>query len=339
MMLPPRVPLGSYPTPCEPADDLGRVLGLERLWVKRDDLIGHSWGGNKVRTIEFLLGDALQQRADTVVLSGGTSSNFAALMAAACAQHGVPVHQVSYGRPPTVIPAAMAIGKRCGTTYHFTGSADRAEMEPCAQIVAQRLRDAGRRPYVLPRGGATAVGACGYAVAAGELSQQLAQVGITAATVVVPVGSGGTVAGLVAGWSQAQGMAAQSVRIDLIGVSVSRPSHELRPDVERTVTDWARLVGRVPAPHWDWELLDGRGSGFGAADAGDLALVEQIERDTRFLVDTTYNGKALRWLREHAADLAQPVVYWHTGGIFGVIDRLFTSDAAVPASHHPTPMR
>ncbi len=338
-MLPPRVALGSFPTPCEPAHDLGRVLGVDGLWVKRDDLIGHSWGGNKVRTIEFLLGDALQQRADTVVLSGGTSSNFAALMAVACAQHGVSVHQVSYGHPPVVVPTAMAVGQRCGTTYHFTGSLDRAAMEPAAQVVAQRLRGAGRKPYVLPRGGATPVGACGYAMAAGELSQQLAQAGIDAATVVVPVGSGGTVAGLVAGWSQAQGLAGPSVRIDLIGVSVSRPADELQPDVERTVADWARLVGRVPASRLGWELLDGRGSGFGATDTEDLALVERIERDTRFLVDTTYNGKALRWLRDHAAELAQPIVYWHTGGIFGVIDRLFTSDAAMPASRHFTQMQ
>ncbi len=333
----PRVRIGSLPTPLEPAADLGELLGIDPLWVKRDDLLGHSWGGNKIRPIEFLLGDALQQQADAVILCGGTTSNFAALMAVACARHGLQVHQVSYGHQPARPPAAMIVGARSGTLFHFTGSADRSTMEPAAQALADRLRAAGGSPYTLPRGGATPVGALGYANAAAELHGQLQRSGLASATVVVPVGSGGTFAGLVAGWNDLLRDRAStdvaSVDVELLGISVSRPPEGLLPEIAAIGRAVAERCGRPaavaaagapsPSPACRWRLVDGRGAGFGASDGADEALIAQIELRTRFLADPTYNGKALRWLRDAAADLRGPVVYWHTGGALGAADRLF----------------
>ena len=93
--------------------------------MKRDDLTGHSWGGNKVRTIEYLLGDAKAQSCDMVVLCGGPTSNFAALMTAACTAHGLETVQVSYGTEPSPKPAALAVGEAAGATIRYTGSVDR----------------------------------------------------------------------------------------------------------------------------------------------------------------------------------------------------------------------
>ncbi|NPT54414.1 pyridoxal-phosphate dependent enzyme [Paraburkholderia sp. 5N] len=323
----PRARLGSFPTPCEQASDLGAVLGVDALWVKRDDLTGYSWGGNKVRPIEFILGDALHQGADTVVVCGGPTSNFAALMVAACSQRGLAVHHVSYGQRPSRIPAAFEVSIQSGAVVEFTGSSDRETMDATAEVVASRLRAQGKRPYVLPRGGASAVGALGFANAALELSAQLKQLGIDAITVVVPVGSGGTIAGLITGWTYAldAGSLTDALDVEIVGVSVSRPPDEMRETIESVVRGCgataAESVLRPLASRCRWRLVDGRSAGFGVADVSDIELVEEISRQTRFLVDTTYNGKAMRWIRESASQLSRPVVYWHTGGTLGVVDR------------------
>jgi 1-aminocyclopropane-1-carboxylate deaminase/D-cysteine desulfhydrase-like pyridoxal-dependent ACC family enzyme len=334
----PRISLGCFPTPCERAIDLGALLGIDTLWIKRDDLIGYSWGGNKVRPIEFILGDALQQGADTIVVCGGPTSNFAALMVAACVQCGLAVHQISYGSQPASAPAALEVSTRSGAVLEFTGSSDRATMDATANVVANRLRSEGRRPYVLARGGATPVGALGFANAALELSEQLTLLGIDSATIVVPVGSGGTIAGLVAGWTYAFDAItpAKPINVEIVGVSVSRPPEELRDNIQAIVRDCGTAVAqgnlRPPAERCHWRLIDGRGAGFGVADMRDLELVEEASRQTRYLVDTTYNGKTLRWLRESAHQLSGPIVYWHTGGVLGVVDRILDRSAGKKAA-------
>lgn len=323
----PRVRLGSFPTPCQPTPRLGSLLGTAELWVKRDDLTGFSWGGNKVRTIEYLLADAIQQDADTVVVCGGPTSNFAALMAVACATSGLAVHHISYGSQPSRMPAALAVSLGSGAVVEFTGSQDRASMGAAANAEARQLRIVGKHPYVVPRGGATAVGALGFANAAVELAEQLEQVGFEAVTVVLPVGSGGTIAGLIAGLTVALGPTGQaaSLNIDVVGVSVSRPPNELRNAIETMANECASLAGwghMWPiADRCRWSLVDGRGAGFGASDPRDDAFADQINSRTGLLVDPTYNIKALSWLRESSCRRSGPVVYWHTGGALGVADR------------------
>jgi D-cysteine desulfhydrase len=229
---------------------------------------------------------------------------------------------------PSRTPAALDGSIQAGAVLEFTGSSDRATMDATADAVARRLRAEGRRPYVLPRGGATAVGALGFANAAFELTEQLDLMGIDAVTVVVPVGSGGTIAGLVAGWTYALDTRSREKPLDveIVGVSVSRPPDELRDTIESIVGSCgaaaAQGVFRPQENRCRWRLVDGQGAGFGVADVGGRELIGEISRRTRFLVDTTYNGKALQWLRESASQLSRPIVYWHTGGALGVVDRI-----------------
>lgn len=319
---PARAPLWEFPTPCVRSPELQDLLGCGSLYVKRDDLIGYSWGGNKVRAIEFLIADILKCRADTVILCGGVTSNFAALMSAACTQRGLQVHQVSYGEPPVRIPAAMVAGQGFGTNYHFTGLQDRASTETMAVQLEQRLTQDGRRPYLLPRGGATPIGAMGYAYAAAELTSQLRSMGIERATVVVPVGSGGTIAGLIAGWKRGP-FKEDDPAIDLVGVCVSRPPLEMSSTVQEIAQACpyrSSEPGQVPI-RLSYRIVEGRGGGFGTVDEDDAAWIRMVE-ETGMHVDATYNAKALKWMRSAATELKGTVVYWHTGGVFGVIDRL-----------------
>ncbi|MEV5966368.1 pyridoxal-phosphate dependent enzyme [Kribbella sp. NPDC051952] len=312
----PRVPLGIFPTPVQQVADLAGTPGLRDLLVKRDDLTGFAWGGNKVRTLEYVLGDALSLQADTIVVAGGPTSNFAGLLAVAAAGQGIDVVQVCYGEPRGGA-AALALSKRAGARVEFTGVADRSSMDQYAGELAGRLRAEGRRPYVVPRGGATPIGACGFAVAATELIEQLGDRGIT---VVIPVGSGGSIAGLLAGLA--------STQVDVVGVSVSRPVDEIEAQVSRRTAECAELIGSAGPPP-PWRVVDGRGPGYGGGWPEADELARTLLAYSGFVADPVYNAKALYWLNGHRDELPGPVLYWSTGGALAAADELTTTPSVV----------
>ncbi len=321
----PRVELGVWPTPLEPTPRLARVLDRSVVWTKRDDLSGFAWGGNKVRAAEFLLGDALATGASEVVLAGGPSSNFAAVMAAAATSRGLRVHQVSYGHEPTRVPAALSAGRAAGVNVVFTGSNDRSLMEDIGgRLAAERAR-AGEAPYVVPRGGASDVGALGFLAAAIELERQADVIEGFPTTIVIPLGSGGSTAGLVAGL-------AHSERDWLVhAVSDSRDPESIEEIIVNKAARCAASVGIDLTPTDVQRRLrvhDGRGSGFGELSAEQAAFADQVEATTGLLIDPTYNAKTLVWM--HASNPAgiprdRPILYWHTGGALGAFDRMLSA--------------
>ena len=314
----PRVPLGIFPTPLQHVPDLA---GVPDVLVKRDDLTGFAWGGNKVRTLEYVLADVLAGGADTIVVAGGPTSNFAALLAVAAAARGIPVTQVCYGAPRDGA-AALTVSRRAGAQIVFTGSDDRSSMDDRARSLAEGHRVEGRQPYVVPRGGATAVGSCGFAAAAAELVAQLADRGVAGATVVLPVGSGGSIAGLVAGLATVD----RAGVVDVVGVSVSRPVGEAQAQVASHAAECARLGG-ADEPFPRWRLVDGRGPGYGRHWPGAAELSARVLRHTGFVADPVYNAKALMWLAQHRSELDGAVVYWSTGGALASADDLITNTA------------
>lgn len=334
-----RVALGSWPTALEPAPRLGDVVGVDDLWLKRDDLSGFAWGGNKVRAVETLLADIERSGARHVVLSGGPTSNFAATMAAAGASRGLIVHQVSYGTEPSVTPPALAAARQAGAHVRFTGSPDRSRMEVRADELAVELAEdtagggsRGSGPhrggvYVIPRGGATAIGALGFFLAVGELRAQLDALDLVPRRIVIPVGSGGSIAGLVAGSSSDGGP------WHLDGVSVSRDPLEMQDDIRATADACLALVGH-PGPLTPFALHDGRAPGFGLADPAAADLIRAVRLRTGLLVDDTYNAKALAWLAE-APPVDGPTLYWHTGGALGAVAALLAPPTSAPKATEP----
>src|SRR6185437_404389 len=177
-------------------------------------------GGNKARLLEFLVAAAIAEGADTLLTGGAAGSNFCAATAAAARRAGLACELVIAGRPGPPGPPgpALALARSWGAAVHWTGVPDRDSVDAALPAAAYELAAADRRPYLIPRGGATGLGAVGYVLAAAELGAQLgAQLDSDDVTVVVPTGSGGTLAGLVAGhvligrpWT-------------LLGCSASRP--------------------------------------------------------------------------------------------------------------------
>jgi D-cysteine desulfhydrase len=306
----PREPLAVLPTPLEPAPRLSEQIGVQVL-VKRDDLTGVGAGGNKVRPLEYLLGDALSQGADAVVTGSGPHSNHAALTALCAARCGLRSHLVRYGEQRELaLEGNVALAAFAGAETNWTGKPARSSVDPAIQDRAAALRDEGARPYVIPRGGATPLGCAGYVRASLELAEQLVALGVTPSRVVVATGSCGTQAGLVLGarWLQAP--------YRVVGVTVSRPVSECVERVRELCLGCAELLG-LALPGWDPqpEIVGGyMGDGYGVPTAAGRAATELVARTEGLLLDPVFTSKAVAALVDHADEDPGPVVFWHTGG-------------------------
>jgi 1-aminocyclopropane-1-carboxylate deaminase/D-cysteine desulfhydrase-like pyridoxal-dependent ACC family enzyme len=306
-----RFRLATLPTPLIPAPRLAEVMGAGALYVKRDDLTGFALAGNKARPLEFLLADALADGADTLVTGGAPGSNFCAAAAAAARRAGLGCQLVIAGQPGQLGPA-LALARSWGAAVRWTGVPERDSVDAGLPAAAAELAAGGRRPYLIPRGGATGLGAVGYALAAAELREQLAAYGVGTVRVVVAVGSGGTLAGLVAG----NVMMGRPLR--LAGASVSRPPEETAGRVLALARECLSLLspGDDVRPD-DVVVADARGPGHGLASPEGIAAAEQAMRTEGLMVDPVYTAKALALVSRYAA--GGNVVFWHTGGQLDVV--------------------
>jgi D-cysteine desulfhydrase len=308
----PKVRLGTLPTPLVPAPGLSAALGAE-IWLKRDDLTGLGLGGNKVRALEYLLADAHDQGADCLVTGGGPQSNWAALAALAAAHDGLDAELVLYG-PPQATAGNLLLAELAGARVRFTGDPDRTSVDRQVAERGQALQGAGRRPYLLPRGGATPLGAVGYADAAAELADQLAGTALEPAQLWLATGSCGTQAGLVAG--------ARRLRAgwEVVGVSVSRPVLECRRRIADLAAGAATLLG-LPAPPagdpHDITVLGGHlGPAYGVPSPDGQRAAGLVARTEGILLDPVFGAKAMAALVDavRAGRCRGPVVFLVTGG-------------------------
>jgi D-cysteine desulfhydrase family pyridoxal phosphate-dependent enzyme len=309
-----RLPLAVLPTPLEPADRLGAALGMEpgALWVKRDDVTGLGAGGNKARKLEYLCADALARGADVLVTGGGPQSNHVRMTAAAANRLGLGCAVVMAGPRPETSTGNVLLVEILGAGLTWTGlreGLDYAAIEAAIDEAADGLAAEGRRPYRMPIGGATAVGALGYVRAAGELQEQAAARFGHVELVVVAAGSGGTHAGLAAGMGDLD---------RILGVDVGA-----RPDLDQAVpakaAEAAALAG-LPAPAGAVHVDHGRvGRGYGAPTEECRQAVLMAARTEGLLLDPVYTGKAMAGLVAARATgqigPATRTVLLHTGGL------------------------
>ena len=319
-----RVGLAALPTPLVPAPRLAAAAGAGSLYVKRDDLTGFAFAGNKARPLEFLVAAALAEGADTLVTGGAPGSNFCAAAAAAACRAGLRCELVMAGTGPgpfSPVSPALALARSWGAAVRWTGVADRDSVDAGLPAAAAAVAAAGHRPYVIPRGGATGLGAIGFALAAMELRSQLAECGVASALVVVAAGSGGTLAGLVAGHV----LAGRPWR--LVGASVSRPPQETARRVLGLARECLGLLspssGDFAGPDDvvrpdDFVVADARGPGHGLASAEGIAAAELAMRTEGLMTDPVYSAKALA-LALSRAPAGGNVVFWHTGGQLDVV--------------------
>ena len=308
------MPLAHLPTPLEPADRLGRHLGLPpgSLWVKRDDMTGLAGGGNKARKLEFLCADALERGCDTLVTGGGLQSNHVRMTAAAANRLGLDCLVVLAGVRPGVPAGNVVLDELLGAEIVWTGqesaAMDYAAVESAIEQECRRLLASGRRPYGMPIGGASRVGALGYVVAAAELVGQMGSTVGEPALVVTADGSGGTHAGLAAGLGD---------HARVLGVDVGART-DLCQEVPAKAIETAALAGLAP-PTGTVQVESGHtGPYYGSLTDDCREALRLAARLEGLVLDPVYTGKAMAGLIEASrrGDLPDgPLVFLHTGGL------------------------
>jgi 1-aminocyclopropane-1-carboxylate deaminase/D-cysteine desulfhydrase-like pyridoxal-dependent ACC family enzyme len=305
--VPQRFPLAVLPTPLVRAERLEAVLGCGPLLVKRDDLTGFGVAGNKARALEHLVGAALAQGAEVLVTAGGPGSNFVPAAALAARAAGLDCEIVLWGDPHGA--TNVAIAEAAGARILLTGRFDREEVDVLAAQRAAELTLAGRPATAVPRGGSTPVGALGFADAAAELMGQLSGAP-QPVEVVLPLGSGGSCAGLLAG------LAAAGAAFPVVAVSVSRPLDDVRRTVLAMARECAAMRGTTAPMPDQLELVDARGEGFGTATELERRRARLALHTEGLLLDTTYGAEAFSVAVDRLLGRPPgPVVWWHTGGL------------------------
>jgi L-cysteate sulfo-lyase len=316
----PRARLLDGPTPLQRMPRLSAALGgRAELWVKREDLGPLAFSGNKLRNLEFLLGAALADGADTIVTSGRRWSNHCRLTAAAGARLGLHVEIVVNG-PPTVASANLGLIAELGATIHQADTDDRAEREALVEHVAAAARKAGRTVSVLPVGGSSAAGAWGHVLAALEAVEQAGSMGFEPDAIVLPSATGGTQAGLVVGSWLATERApfARAPGPGIVGVAVAHAEDQLRPIVRRLMGELTDLIGGAELA--DRIELDSTqlGTGYGHPTDASREAARLLARTEGILVDPIYTAKAMAGLidRVRSGRLdGRRVIFWHGGGL------------------------
>jgi D-cysteine desulfhydrase len=307
---PARVELVIAPTPLHRAAQLSHELGVE-LYFKRDDLTGTGLGGNKLRGLEYLVADALAQGCDSLVTGAGPQSNWTMLAALACLRYGIEPHVVCYGAAPGRAEGNLRLQHWLGTRVRFTGSAERSSVDAGIDAVTAELRAAGRRPYPVPRGGATPLGAFGYLRASRELAAQVAGLDQPPAGLWLATGSCGTQAGLLAG------AALTGAAYQVVGVTVSRPAAECRRRVADLAAAAAALAGRDTAALPGPDVRDGWiGPGYGVPSAAGQAAARLVAVTEGVFLDPVFGAKAMAALiaEARAGHLHGPQVFLVSGG-------------------------
>jgi D-cysteine desulfhydrase family pyridoxal phosphate-dependent enzyme len=313
----PRVRLATLPTPLDEAPRLRQALGgterCPRILLKRDDLTGLAFGGNKARKLEFLVGDAQQQGATVLVTTGAVQSNHARMTAAAARLAGMKAALVltSDGERPEP-QGNLLLDRILGAEIHCI----RAGEDEAAEVdrVMNALRTRGERPYLIPVGGSSPVGALGYVAGTLELVGQLFARGEAPARLYYASGSRGTQAGLTLGAK------VFSAPYELYGVAVSGGEPEKTERALRIANQAAALIDvSTRVTREDLRTDSGYiGPGYGIPTPGCLEAVELLARCEGVFLDPVYTGKAMAGLIDHVRrgllKARDTVVFLHTGG-------------------------
>jgi D-cysteine desulfhydrase len=310
----PRFPLAQLPTPLESLPRLSRELGGPELFIKRDDQTGLALGGNKARKLEFLVGQALEQGADTLVTAGAAQSNHCRQTAAAAAKAGLKCELVLGGTQPAVRNGNLLLNELFGAKEHWVERSQRAAK---IQDLAEQLRKQGRSPYVIPVGGSNGVGATGYVVAMTEVMAQLKASSQRVDHMVFGSSSAGTQAGMVLG-AKIAGFTGE-----LHGLSIDKndPEHfEYEAEVAQVANDCAAYIGaREHFRKEEMQVVYGyKGEGYGVVGDLERESIRLMARCEGIILDPVYAGRAFGALvdliRRNVFKRGETVLFWHTGG-------------------------
>jgi D-cysteine desulfhydrase len=314
----PRANLGFWPTPVHECPNLALELagdgGGPSIFIKRDDQSGLGLGGNKVRKLEFLVGDALNQGCDTLITGGAAQSNHCRQTAAAAAKSDLQCHLVLGGEAPRQANGNLLLDELFGAHIHWTGEHRKGEDIP---DIANELKKTGKNPYIIPYGGSNAIGALGFVAAMIELKEQLSQIDTHITHIVFASSSGGTHAGL------SVGARLLCDPVELYGIGIDKRLAIEIPfqlEVSRLCGDVSRLLGDEQSFQADKLILDEGffGGGYGVVGELERSAISLLASSEGILLDPVYSGRAfgamIELVKRKQFTRNDNLLFWHTGG-------------------------
>ena len=309
-----RFPLAQLPTPIEELKSLSRELGGPELLIKRDDQTGLALGGNKTRKLEFLVAQALEQGADTLVTAGAAQSNHCRQTAAAAAKAGLRCELLLNGTKPELPNGNLLLDELLGARIYWV---ERSEREAKLSAVSDHLRKEGRKPYVIPVGGSNGVGATGYVLAMMELAEQLDGMNQRVDHVVLASSSGGTQAGIVVGAK------VTDFNGKLHGVSIDKDEgngvtyEDELADIANETAKYIDFDAQFAASDFN-VVYDYLGGGYGVVGELEREAIRLLASREGIVLDPVYTGRAMGALidliRKRAFRSDETILFWHTGG-------------------------
>lgn len=303
----PHYPLANLPTPIEPLRNLSRQLGCS-IFIKRDDLTGLAFGGNKTRKLSYLIADAQAKNATVLITTGAVQSNHCRQTAAAAAQAGLKCVLVLTGEKPDLLSGNLYLDSLLGSKILWTTKEKREDF--IVEVFHQLEKD-GEKPYLIPYGGSNHLGAAAYAFAMEELLAQ----GCHSQWIVIATSSGGTQAGLVVG-ARHFGYGGK-----ILGISVDEKAEVLKPKIADLASQTAAFLG-LHLEFSDEEILINDkflGGGYGVMGNVEKEAILKFARQDGIFLDPVYTGRAaagmLHLVQEGFFGKNQPILFWHTGGL------------------------
>lgn len=308
-----RVSLLPGPTPLHDLRQAQRNKDI-RLMIKRDDMTGIGPGGNKVRSLEYILGEAKSKGATKILAAGPAQSNLCILTAASCAKIGLDCELVINSNEPERKEGNLFLEQLLGTKTHYLGQCDGETRNLRMEEIAAAYREKGEQVFVVRNGATTGRGALGYTAAVVEMTRQCEAMDIQHMTVFAPGGNGGVAAGLIYG----NALMGSPFRIVIVSVEDDRDT--LKGHIQATIQEAEAITG-IPmctSLEYSAEITDAyRGAGWGENTPESQEAVLSFARSEGIFIENVYNSKVLVGMRDwiDKGKVSGPVCYLHTGGL------------------------
>lgn len=314
-----RLNFAQLPTPVEPLPRLSSLLDGPTLLTKRDDQTSLAFGGNKTRKLEYLMYDAQEAGADTLITTGAVQSNHCRQTAAAAARFGMDCTLVLFGDSPTTPDGNNLLFHLLGADLIYT---PRDTVQEKLEQVKENLQSSGKNPYVIPYGGSNAIGALGYVNAMLELAEQ----NVHPDWIVFPSSSAGTQAGMLVGGHLS------GFKGKILGISVDEHVDVLQSRVADLATQTATMLGETIKFLADDVLVNDAyiGGGYAVMGAPEVEAIRLFAATEALMVDPVYTGRAAAGLidlvRQGFFSADDTVLFWHTGGGPGLFSGRYQED-------------
>ncbi|MBD3309128.1 dUTP diphosphatase [candidate division KSB3 bacterium] len=319
--VPPKIALAHLPTPIQQLSRLSQQLAGPDLFIKRDDCTGIAVSGNKVRKLEFIAAQAIEQGYQILITCGGVQSNHARATAAVAARLGLKSHLVLRGTADDIPTGNALLDQILGAQMTYVPDADHATLDTMMQDIAAEYARHGQKALVIPLGASNAIGALGYVAAIEEIVAQCKQMQWVPDYLVSATGSGGTLAGLIIG-KELFGLSSQ-----IIGINVSDDEAYFHREIDRILQEFRTQYGvELASDHSSYRIISGYvGAGYALSRPEELRFITHIARTEGILLDPTYTGKAMYGLCQEIEKgtftAGETILFLHTGGIYGIFPK------------------